>query len=482
MKPTLLFTLLLTTAASAQGDPPAPPAEVAAEVAAKDDTKAATADSKAADDDAKEAREAAQAAKELAAQTAVLADKAAAAVAAAEAAAVKAPPEKATAALEAVEEANAAKAAAADEAADAAQKAASAEASAKQAADEAAAAKLAADQAVSDEAAATATLAVEPTTPGSTKPNAANKPKGPREKPAPADATPEPAATVPAQAPDEPDASATKVDAVPAPAGPDVVDRPGRQNRPKLDAAPAPNGPEVVDRSGRSNNPQRPDGKILERQRPTRVEELEPAVPLDAVELRARERQGREERLRLRLEPVDPVIVRRQFFIEPRIIEIPVLPPQRRAPDFIEVQDEVFIRRVYDPQRNVVVVVEEKQARELPYVAVPVLFVRGSAELLDAESRRSIEQMAGVIREVIDKDPRARFDIEGHASTDGAADFNMTLSVERARRIYDELTLRYRLPDAVLTAHGYGENYPAFPDGTEDQRMLDRRVLIVRTQ
>jgi OOP family OmpA-OmpF porin len=90
--------------------------------------------------------------------------------------------------------------------------------------------------------------------------------------------------------------------------------------------------------------------------------------------------------------------------------------------------------------------------------------------------------MAGVIREVIDKDPRARFDVEGHASTDGAALFNMDLSVERARRIFDELTLRYRLPAAVLTAQGFGENYPMYPNGTEDQRMLDRRVLIVRTQ
>jgi|GEM_PF-1009453 len=467
MKPTLLFSLLLTAALPAQVAAPGRPplseqadAAAAAAVAAKDDAKAAKAGSKAATKEAKDALVDAQAAKEKAAKAIVQADQATQEVEAAEAAASKAGPAKVDAANEAVQEAKAAKNAAADEAVDATKKAESAEGNAKQAAEEASAAKQATDQAVSDEAAAAKAGA------GAPQPLEPKAPTGKTTATIKPDVTIQGAAlggevdvVIPAeQAPAEP------VPAEPVPGGlipaePDVVISPEFQDRPLA-----------------------PDGRLELRPRPTRVEELEPAVPIDPVELQARERQGREERRRLRLEPIDPVIVRRQFFIEPRIIEIPVLPPPRRGPDFIEVQEDVFIQRVYDPQRNVVVVVEEKQARELPYVAVPVLFVRGSAELLDAESRRSIEQMAGVIREVIEKEPRARFDVEGHASTDGAAQFNMDLSVERARRIYDELTLRYRLPAAVLTAHGYGENYPMYLVGTEEQRMLDRRVLIVRTQ
>jgi hypothetical protein len=32
------------------------------------------------------------------------------------------------------------------------------------------------------------------------------------------------------------------------------------------------------------------------------------------------------------------------------------------------------------------------------------------------------------------------------------------------------------------SAHGYGENYPKFPNGSEEQMVLDRRVLVVRVK
>jgi outer membrane protein OmpA-like peptidoglycan-associated protein len=46
--------------------------------------------------------------------------------------------------------------------------------------------------------------------------------------------------------------------------------------------------------------------------------------------------------------------------------------------------------------------------------------------------------------------------------------------------IHQELTQRYLVPTSALSAHGYGEMFPSFPDGTEEQMMLDRRVLVVR--
>jgi len=52
-------------------------------------------------------------------------------------------------------------------------------------------------------------------------------------------------------------------------------------------------------------------------------------------------------------------------------------------------------------------------------VTLPVLFVRETAELLDAESRSALEQMAGVIKTVAAAEPSALFDIEGHTSSDG---------------------------------------------------------------
>lgn len=41
---------------------------------------------------------------------------------------------------------------------------------------------------------------------------------------------------------------------------------------------------------------------------------------------------------------------------------------------------------MYETPRSVILVEEQNEIRELPYVALPVLFVRETAELLDAES------------------------------------------------------------------------------------------------
>jgi len=129
-------------------------------------------------------------------------------------------------------------------------------------------------------------------------------------------------------------------------------------------------------------------------------------------------------------------------------------------------------------ERSVVVI----EGRELPYITLPVLFVKETAELLDTDSRLAIQETAAAILEIIRSNPGAIFDIEGHTSTDGEAEMNLDLSARRARRVHEELTANYAVPPEVLTAHGHGENYPAYPDGTEEQMVLDRRVLVVRVK
>jgi outer membrane protein OmpA-like peptidoglycan-associated protein len=188
---------------------------------------------------------------------------------------------------------------------------------------------------------------------------------------------------------------------------------------------------------------------------------------------------------------VDSTVARQQLSIAPRVVvttsEPAVVPqPSRTVTETTSTTVERDRRgrphRVYNVDRNIVIVKEANQTRELPYVTVPVLFVQGTAELLDAQSAAALQQMAGVILEVASTNPNARFDIEGHTSTEGTDEMNLNLSVARAQRIYDELTQRYNVPPATLSAHGYGEAFPAFPNGTEDQLQRDRRVLVVRAQ
>lgn len=175
----------------------------------------------------------------------------------------------------------------------------------------------------------------------------------------------------------------------------------------------------------------------------------------------------------------DPAIARRHLLTVPRDVVAPEHPPgtvveTTETKRYVDVPGQP--RRIYNVERNVVIV----EGRELPYITIPVLFEKETAKLLDVESRVAIEETAAAIHEVLKTHPTAVFDIEGHTSTDGTDEFNLTLSADRARRVYQELTQRYSVPASALSAHGYGEMYPTYPNGTEEQMVLDRRVLVVR--
>ena len=178
----------------------------------------------------------------------------------------------------------------------------------------------------------------------------------------------------------------------------------------------------------------------------------------------------------------DPAIARRQrLSILPSDVVVPVHPPGTVV-ETTETTHSVDVpgqpRRIYNVERNVVIV----EGKELPYIILPVLFVKETAELLDSESRVTLQETAAEILEVLKTQPTAVFDIEGHTSTDGTDEFNLKLSTDRALRILQELTQRYAVPVSALSGHGYGEMYPRFPNGNEEQMVLDRRVLVVRKQ
>lgn len=175
----------------------------------------------------------------------------------------------------------------------------------------------------------------------------------------------------------------------------------------------------------------------------------------------------------------DPAIARRHLLTVPRDVAAPEHPPgtvveTTETKNYVDVPGQP--RRFYNVERNVVIV----EGRELPYITIPVLFEKETAKLLDVESRAALEETAAAIHEVLKTQPNAVFDIEGHTSTDGTDEFNLALSADRARRVHQELTQRYSVPASALSAHGYGEMYPTYPAGSEEQMVLDRRVLVVR--
>lgn len=181
---------------------------------------------------------------------------------------------------------------------------------------------------------------------------------------------------------------------------------------------------------------------------------------------------------------LDPVAVQRQLSMAPKVVIVTAAPQTavKTTKTTTVVDTPGQARRVYNSERSVVVVEDQGQSRELPYVTLPVLFVKETAELLSDESRSALQDVAGVILAVSKIEPGAVYDIEGHTSTDGTDEFNMSLSAARAQRVFDELTQRYGVPASVLSAHGYGESFPMYPQGNEAEMQQDRRVLVVRTR
>lgn len=163
---------------------------------------------------------------------------------------------------------------------------------------------------------------------------------------------------------------------------------------------------------------------------------------------------------------LNPDVVQRQLSQTPKVIvTTPPVTEVKTTKTTTVVDTPGLPRRVYNSERSVVVVEDQGQSRELSYVTLPVLFVRETSDLLDDESRNALQQVAGVLLAISKIESGTVFDIEGHTSTDGTGEYNATLSASRAKRVYDELTKIYGVPAAMLSAHGYGESFPMYPEG-----------------
>ncbi len=115
---------------------------------------------------------------------------------------------------------------------------------------------------------------------------------------------------------------------------------------------------------------------------------------------------------------------------------------------------------------------------EHPYVAVPILFVRSSDQLLDDVSRANVKQSAALLRDLIAAG--GSFSIQGHTSAEGDRSANQRLSEERAAKIHAML-LAAGLESKKLFQTGHGPDCAVFPaTAPEHQLQQDRRVLIVR--
>jgi OOP family OmpA-OmpF porin len=79
---------------------------------------------------------------------------------------------------------------------------------------------------------------------------------------------------------------------------------------------------------------------------------------------------------------------------------------------------------------------------------------------------------------ILKENPQIRVEVQGHTDDIGTAEYNMGLSDRRAKAIKDYL-ISQGIAANRLTARGYGEDRPRFPNDTEANRAKNRRVELV---
>jgi len=104
-----------------------------------------------------------------------------------------------------------------------------------------------------------------------------------------------------------------------------------------------------------------------------------------------------------------------------------------------------------------------------------VTFPASSAEI-QPQFKPSLNEVATTLNDF----PKTKIDVIGHASSDGADDYNMRLSQQRAGSVSAYLQGQGVAPLRVATT-GRGENQPVASNDTQAGRQQNRRVELILT-
>jgi len=104
-----------------------------------------------------------------------------------------------------------------------------------------------------------------------------------------------------------------------------------------------------------------------------------------------------------------------------------------------------------------------------------VYFESGS-DKIKPESTPTLKEIGSMLTD----HPELRLSIEGHTDSDGADDYNMTLSQNRANAVRGYLITNFNITGDRLEAKGFGETKPVSPNTTPEGKANNRRVELVK--
>ena len=99
-----------------------------------------------------------------------------------------------------------------------------------------------------------------------------------------------------------------------------------------------------------------------------------------------------------------------------------------------------------------------------------ILFAYGKTDL-SAASKQTLDNAVVILNQI----PNRRLVIEGHTDSTGPEEYNMQLSEQRAKIVYDYM-LAKGLQIKEVTYKGYGETKPVEDNNTAEGRRANRRV------
>ena len=129
---------------------------------------------------------------------------------------------------------------------------------------------------------------------------------------------------------------------------------------------------------------------------------------------------------------------------------------------------------LYDRNEQSMTAIEKAIAETGKFVTNNILFETGKATL-KSESMTEIEKVAAYMK----KNPRARFEVQGHTDNQGSDKINDPLSQQRAEAVVKALA-NLGVDDFNLKAVGKGSHEPVADNKTEAGRAKNRRVEFIK--
>jgi len=110
-------------------------------------------------------------------------------------------------------------------------------------------------------------------------------------------------------------------------------------------------------------------------------------------------------------------------------------------------------------------------------VSLPGILFDLNKATLKVPAQLTVAKLAGILMVF----RNMNLSIEGHTDSTGTDEFNMKLSAERARSVYDFLRDQ-GIPESRMKYQGFGSGSPVAPNDSEVNRAKNRRVEVVLTQ